>query len=492
MLSTFLDHQWKAFWRSKNKGGSIAAQIFMGFIIVYFLVLAIAVGFGFEKLSAKLFPDHDPFTVFNAAILYYFAIDFLMRMQLQELPTLAIVPYLHLNIPKRKIVNFLNVTALFSAFNIIPLLLFLPFCLTGIFTLYGGFPTLMYVVSIVSLIILNNYGALYLKRLSLSNLKLIPILMLIIAGLGLLEYYKIFSIAAVANEVFNFIADHPWAALGFTVLTVVVFIINAHYLRNNLYVEELSKNEKEKTSTDYPFLDRFGAVGTLLALELKLMLRHKRTRSAFTTAVLFLFYGFLFYKKEFLDKDSLGMMLFAAVFMTGSTISIYGQFMFGWQASHFDGLMANKVDLRNFIKAKFLLFTIASSITTLIVCLYGFISWKILVVQFAAYFYNLGIGTVIVLLFATRNYRAIDLSKGQAFNFQGVGASQWVLGLPYFLAPYAIYLPFSFFGHQYWGMITLGGFGILGLLTREYWIKLIIKMLNKQKYKIAEGFRENS
>ena len=80
--------------------------------------------------------------------------------------------------------------------------------------------------------------------------------------------------------------------------------------------------------------------------------------------------------------------------------------------------------------------------TTLIISLYGFISWKILAVQFAAYLYNIGIGTIIVLYFATRNYRAIDLTKAATFNFQGVGSSQWVLGLPYFLLPYVIFLPF--------------------------------------------------
>src|SRR4051794_12010927 len=100
MLGVFLNHQWKAFCRSRNKGGSIAANIFIGLAILYLLVLAISIGFGMELIIGKVFPSKDVIFVFNGFILYYFAVDFVMRMQLQELPTLSIAPYLHLKIPR--------------------------------------------------------------------------------------------------------------------------------------------------------------------------------------------------------------------------------------------------------------------------------------------------------------------------------------------------------------------------------------------------------
>ncbi|WP_316746529.1 DUF5687 family protein [Pedobacter gandavensis] len=492
MLSTFLDHQWKSFWRSKNKGGTIATQLLIGFVVLYLLGAAFFLGIGLEGFIEQIFPKKNVFDVFNGFILYYFAVDFMMRMQLQDLPTLAIVPYLHLRIPKRKIVNFLNVSALFSAFNVLPLFLFLPFCATAISEIYGPLAALMYVVAIFSLMIFNNYAALYIKRLSIQNLTLVPIVLLVIVGFALLEYFKVFSIAAISNTVFYFITDYPFAALGFTVLAALMFVANARYLRSNLYVEELSSAKAEKASTDYPFLNRFGKVGTLVALEIKLILRNKRSRSAITMSSLLLFYGLLFYKKEALDKDQIGIMIFAAVFMTGSSISVYGQFMFGWQAAHFDGLMANKIDIKDFFRAKFLLFTLFSTLVALLSCLYGFISWKILVIHLAAYLYNVGIGTIIVLYFATRNYKAIDVSKAAAFNYQGVGASQWILGIPYFLCPFLIFLPLSLSGHPYWGLLALGLFGLAGFLTRGFWIDFLVKEFNKRKYKIAAGFREKS
>lgn len=490
MITVFLNHQWKAFWRSRNKGVSIAAQIFLGFAILYLLVLALAVGFGMELIIGKLLPEKDVFYVFNGFILYYFVVDFLMRLQLQELPTLSIVPYLHLNIPRQKIVNFLNIRCLFSAFNILPLFIFIPFCSTAIADVYSPFASVMYIVAIVSLCVFNNYTAMYIKRLTTISVKVIILVVIMIVGIALLEYFKILSIAGMSNRIFGFLALHPVTGFAFVIAAIVMFGVNSLYLRNNMYTEELGTAEVKKISTDYPFLDRFGPVGVLVALELKLIFRHKRSRSAMIMSLFFMLYGFLFYKKPLIDRNEINMMIFASVFMTGSSISIYGQFMFGWQAAHFDGLLANKTNLKDFIKAKFLLFTATATVVTILISFYGLISWKILFIQVAAYLYNIGIGTVIVLFFATRNTKAIDLSKGSTFNYQGVSAAQFILLIPYFLVPYLFYLPFSIAGHAYWGVACMALAGLGGVLARGYCISFLLKALNKRRYKIAEGFRE--
>ena len=490
MLNTFLGHQWKGFFRARGKGTSIAVQIIMGLLIVYLLGCALVFGIFMDNLIQHFMPNRQVMEVFNGLILYYFALEFLSRMQIQELPTLAIVPYLHLRIPKRKLVNFLNIRALFSAFNIFPLFLFFPFIFMNVMETYGSFAGWMYLLAVVSLSVFNNYLALYVKRLSISNTRFVIAGFLVLIGLGLLEYFKVFSIAAVSNQVFSAIAQQPLIALVFTVAAVAVFVLNASYLRKNLYMEELHAGEARKTSTDYPFLDRFGAAGQLAALEIKLILRNKRSKSTVSKGLIFIFYGLLFYKQKELDENSFGMMLFAAVFMTGNMVLLYGQFMFGWQSSEFDGLLSNKVSVRNFIKAKLLLFNIASTVLTLVVSLYGLISWKILAVQFAAYFFSLGVAPILVMYMATFNYKAIDMTSGSSFNWQGVGATSMLMSLPIFLLPYLFYLPAKMIGGPFWGLAALGIVGLIGFLTQSFWVEVLVKAFNKRKYKIAEGFRE--
>ena len=490
MLNTFLSHQWKGFFRARGKGTSIAVQIVLGLLILYLLLCALAAGIFMDKIIHQVYPDRVVMEVFNGLILYYFALEFLSRMQIQELPTLAIVPYLHLRIPKRKLVNFLNIRAVFSAFNIFPIFLFFPFILINVMSTYGGFATVMYLLAVLSLSVFNNYLALYVKRLSISSIRFVILGFLVLITLGLLEYFKIFSIAAVSNEVFSTIGRQPLIALVFPLLAVVVFQLNASYLRKNLYMEELRSGEEKKTSTDYPFLDRFGAAGQLAALEIKLILRNKRSKSTVSKGLLFIFYGLLFYKQKELDQNNFGLMLFAAVFMTGNMVLLYGQFMFGWQSSEFDGLLSNKVSIRNFFRAKLLLFTLASTVLTTVVSLYGFISWKILVLQFAAYFFSIGIAPIVVMYMATFNYKAIDMKSGSSFNWQGVGATSMLMSLPVFLLPYVFYVPFNMVGKPFWGLAALGIAGLIGFLSRSFWIDILVSAFNKRKYKIAEGFRE--
>ncbi|MEO9209537.1 MAG: DUF5687 family protein, partial [Ginsengibacter sp.] len=92
MFITFLRHQWLSYWRSKSKGASIVARIFLVLLILYFLFLALAAGFFMESLIRKIFPTENAITVFNGFLLYYFFADLLIRIQIQELPTLSIIP----------------------------------------------------------------------------------------------------------------------------------------------------------------------------------------------------------------------------------------------------------------------------------------------------------------------------------------------------------------------------------------------------------------
>ncbi|RZJ75804.1 MAG: hypothetical protein EOO47_19290 [Flavobacterium sp.] len=490
MLTTFLSHQWKDFWRSRNKAGSIVANIFLGLFMLYFLVLAIGLGFGMSFIIERFLPGQDVIQVFNSYILYYFLFDLAMRMQMQELPTLSIIPYLHLRISRKTIVNFLNVKSIFTFFNLLPLFIFIPFSLVKVGSTYGILVGLMYVLAILSLTLFNNYLVLYLKRKSINNVAYFGAIVGFVGIFALLDYYKIISIREISDTVFQSVAKYPFLALAFTLAAGLIFIINSSFLRANLYTEELSTKDDKKVSTDYAFLNYFGRVGELAALELKLILRHKRSRSSLIMGVVFLAYGFFFYRGPLIENDNFGSLLFAAVFMTGISIITYGQFMFGWQSSHFDGLLSSKIDFTNFIKAKFLLFTISCTVITILSSFYGFVSYKLLLLHLAAYLYNIGFATVIVLYFATLNYKRLDITKSASFNWQGVGATQWILGFPLLLIPFVIYLPFGFAGKPYWGLLALGTFGLITLLMRNFWIKLLVKRFEKQRYKIAEGFRE--
>ncbi|MCY1524162.1 hypothetical protein D9M68_590850 [compost metagenome] len=400
------------------------------------------------------------------------------------------MPYLHLRISRKALINFLNIKSLFSAFNLIPLFIFLPFCFTKILTAHGILVMAMYLIALFSLTLFNNYLVLYIKRKSINNISYTVIGIGVIGILAALEYYKIISLSGVSNRVFQFLIAYPAAGFIFTLVAAGIFRLNSVYLRYNLYIEELSKKQKKKASTEYAFLNRFGRAGDLAAMEIKLILRNKRPRNAVMMGAFFICYGFLFYKPRVIAADGFLQMLFAAVFMVGFTTMVYGQFVFAWQSAHFDGLLANKVSIKDYFKGKLLLFNLSAGLAFILVSFYAFLSPKLLLLHLAAYLYVIGFSTLLVLYIGTFSNKRIDISSGSRFNYQGIGAAQWLIMLPFMAVPYLIYWPFHVIRQPYMGLAAIGLFGLIMLLTRNFWINLILKRFEQQRYTIAEGFRE--
>jgi hypothetical protein len=272
------------------------------------------------------------------------------------------------------------------------------------------------------------------------------------------------------------------------VLAVVMYYVNFFYLKQNLYLEELSSKKANayKSSTEIPLLSRYGSVGDLAANEIKLILRNKRSRSALIMGLFFMFYGLLFYTQPVYGES---IKIFVGMFMTGIFIINYGQFMFSWQASHFDGLLVSKVSFKDFLKAKYLLFTIVSTVAFLLTVPYAYFGWKVVLIQFIMYLWNLGVNTTIVLFFANRNFKRIDLSKGASFNWEGVGATQLLLSFPLILLPYVVFLPFKFLKMPNVGFAALAIIGVIFILTRNFWLKKLEADFYTKRFKIAEGFR---
>jgi hypothetical protein len=489
MISTFIRHELKAFWRSKNTGKSIAIRVVMAILILYLFLNVLVAGIFLDKVMEEIFPNDDLVKSFCGIILIYFLFDLLMRLQLQELPTLRVQPYLHLPVKRNTLVKYLALTAVFSVFNLWPFILFLPFIFKVILADSGSIVTLSFIIAIAGLTVFNNYLALYIKRKSNLNgwVFLIAAITLILITTADFKWH-LYSLRDISYSFFGLLVTKPALTVIPLLLAVIMYYFNFLYLKQNLYLEELTahKTKSYKSSTDIPFLSRFGAVGDLAANEIKLILRNKRPRSALVMGLFLLLYGLITYTNSAFGE---GFKIFIGMFMTGVFIISYGQFMFSWQASHFDGLLVSKISFTNFVKAKYLLFTIVSTVALLLTTPYIYFGWHVLLVHFVMYLWNIGVNTTIVLFFANRNFKRLDLSKGASFNWEGVGATQLLLSLPLLIAPYIFYGPFALFKHPDIGLALLAIVAILFLLTRNYWIKQLEADYYTKRYQIAEGFR---
>ena len=461
----------------------------MGVLIFILFLYVLALGLFLDKILHAAF-KHETLTIsFCGVLLVYFLFDLLMRMQLQELPTLKVQPYLHLPVKRNSVVGYLALTALLSFFNLWPIVIFGPFIIKIILPASGALVAIAFFVSIISLAMFNNYLAMYIKRKANLNgwIFLVAGAVLVLATSG--DYvWHLYSLRNISYLFFGHLITMPALALLPLLMALVMYYVNFLYLKSNLYLEELSskKTTAYKSSTEIPLLSRFGSIGDLTANEIKLVLRNKRSRSALIMGLFFMFYGLIFYTNPKLGES---FKIFVGMFMTGIFIINYGQFMFSWQASHFDGLLVSRISFSDFLRAKYLLFTLVSTVAFILTVPYVYFGWRVVMIHLIMYLWNLGVNTTIVLFFANRNYKRIDLSKGASFNWEGVGASQLLLSFPLILFPYVIYWPFKYFHMENTGFAALAIIGVICILTRNFWIKKLEADFYTKRFKIAEGFR---
>ena len=184
------------------------------------------------------------------------------------------------------------------------------------------------------------------------------------------------------------------------------------------------------------------------------------------------------------------MLIFVGTFMTGGMTMNYLNYAFGYESNHFDGILTSRVDMDLYIKAKLSIGMLISTVCFIITIPYLFFDIEILLINFVTFLFNLGFLSFVLLYMATFNKKRMDLSKGSSFNYQGVGAANWLVLLPAFILPLLIFVPFWLLGYRYAGLAAIGFVGIVGLLTRKIWIKAIERNFYKRKYVMAEGFRE--
>ena len=204
---------------------------------------------------------------------------------------------------------------------------------------------------------------------------------------------------------------------------------------------------------------------------------------------LFVLYGFFFYPQE-IYQETFGFLIFVGVFMTGGMMLNYANYAFGWESSYFDTILTNNISIDRYLKVKFLNAIIISAICYILTIPYLFFGWEILLINTVTFLYNIGLLVFVLLYMATYNKKRMDLSKGSVFNYQGIGASNWLAMIPAFLLPVIVYLPFSFAGYKIAGLMAIGVLGLIGLIFYKSLLKIVKNQFLKRRYIMAEGFRE--
>jgi len=490
MNFNLINHQQKAARRSPVFGKSLGIKVLMGF--VFFIISLELLGFAFYVGKSLAEKGGNPLDELLSYFIYFLFSMLLLRSLVQKLPAMAVIPYLLLPIKKSRLVNFVLTKSLYNILNIIPVLVLFPI-LISISQFMSSSQVWLIFATLIICDLFINYLAIYIKRVQIKYEIVFYIFLLFIVLFGLVDYFNLIDIKALSTTLFKSIFSQPYLLLIPLFLFFGAYYLNYRLLFNHFSLEEFSKgNESSKGSlSKLTYLERFGKIGEFMLLEMKMIVRNKRTRTQLLMFPLFALYGFMFYPKPDM-LESTSFLIFVGLFMTGGFSMSFGLYFFAWESSHFDLILTSNSSYLNYIRSKFNLMVLTSVIMYLLILPYTYYGSYILLVNTVTVIFNIGVNTIVMLYFACNNRKFMDLSRGSAFNFQGVSGQHFVLMLPLLVLPIIIYAPFGIAGVPKLGLALVGVIGLFGIIFHEKLLLAVTKRFISKKYKMAEGFRIKS
>lgn len=491
MFKHFINLELKAFFRSASVGKSIGLKILMGFLVVYFLLVFLVLGIVLYPLLEQSFPDEEPLAFVNSFVIFWLAFELVFRFFIQSLPVMNIKPLLILPIEKRAVIHFVLLKSLTSIYNIFPLLVIIPF---GIFNIikgnYNPLNMIVWMLAMYVLALTVNYSNFLIKKKFAENIKaFLPFVALGLLFFGL-DYYGVFKISALSGFVMDALVLQPVLVLVPMLILGGLYSLNFNYLKSNFYLDNSLQSKAEEASTsDLTWTKRFGEIAPFLQLDLKMIWRNKRPKTVIWISLIFLAYGLMIYTNPHY-KNTPAFFVVVGILMTGVFMLNYGQFVPSWDSNYYGMMMAQNIPMKQYLASKASLMSVSVILLAILSTPYLYFGWNVLAINLASATYNLGVNIPLLLFAGSFNKKRIDLEKSPFMNYQGTGATQWLVGLPLMLVPTLIFYGVFKISNIEIATLVLALFGIIGLGIRNFVMGKITESYYKRKYATINGFKQ--
>lgn len=476
--------------RARQHKALLAVFVLMALYLTFTLVVT---GAFLERFVILLDDPVTPLALVNGYLLPTLVSLFAVRFLFQRPPQLGVEALRHLPVPAPVVVRYAQAASLLSVHNLFPLLFVGPFWVRHLWGTAPPFGALAWLVGVLLLLAASTYATTWLRGVLARRAWLFLVLM---GAFGLVwlvdERTGQHATRAVSTFLFEQLLNVEAAALTtLALLAAFFYAASAALMRRRL-------DGREGTAAAAPdgppaprlaLLDRFGAVGALVQAEIRMVWRSRRPRHYLLVSLLFSTVYLLFLV---LNPATFGGVLFGSLiglFASGAFALNYGQLMFSWESSVFDGLLSRPLPARTYLLAKLLLLQGSCGVLYLVsLPLIVLFDPDLLGLHFAFLLYNAGVTCLVVMLLALRNRRPVALQQGGGFfNYEGFSAAHWLWFIPTVLPP--TLLLFALRGAPRQGLLVLGALGLMSLAATPVWTTVLARAFHQRRLPMADGFR---
>ena len=474
------------------KGVMYIAAIFW---VGYFIFFGTFFGLMLETNSM------EGYHLLNSALIVIFALDFLMRLPLQKLPTQDIKPFMLLPIPLKRITNYMMLNSSLNGLNLFWMFFFVPFAIITLPKFFGMAGVLLYCLGIWLLILCNNYWYLICKMLISRNAwwTLLPIVYY--TGIFFAVYSPMLFEMGIPKRGFFF---YLFVNLGeglimgnigsFAIVLALLAItwtgartLLLKDIREEVYKIKNARPGKERIS-EYKFFERFGEIGEYMRLETKLMLRNKVCKTnLYTASAAVILFSILLSVTEIYDGP--GMRTFILIY----DFMVFGMTFLGsvmsYEGNYIDGLMSRKESIYVLLRAKYLIGCIGT-IIPFVLLIPAMIAGKVMVMD-AVSWCLFTMGPIYLGLMQTAVFNKSTIPLNQKVTKHVNNGTQTLVSFAVLFVPTTLYIVCQFFMEQDTLNVVWSVSGLLVILTSNLWLKHIYTRLMQRKHTNLEGFRDS-
>lgn len=488
MFLKFLRLEIKSFFRGSSVGINLAMKIFRFIGILSFIGYCIGAAFlAFFYVKGEM--GQDPVKIVSRFMIILWVADLILKYLMQQMSTQNIKPFLTLNIPKKTLVNYMLIKTFLSPFSWMNSFFLITFAVICMFNGFGTLGSLSWLIALSLLFYLNNF-----INILFNNKENIAIAVgIVFAAIGGLTYYNIVPVLDYSERFFHSFYDKPYFTLFAIALFIALWKICYNHVKQEFYLDQGLEDKKTIGKTEnIAFLNKYGAIGSFINNDIKMMRRNKVTKGIIIGSFMFIFYGLLMFSSDVYKTPY--MMMFMGLFVTGGFQFLFGQRVPSFDSSYYPLMMTLNVPYKEYLKAKWWLMNIVTAVSIVVALFYAIISWETYFTFFAAGLYNIGVNSQFTLWSGAFNKTQIDLNSkekvmGQknSFNLKSL-----LLLIPKMLLPMAVFGISKYFFGMTEAVISIAVLGLIGFLFREKIFDTIVKQYKSEKYSTLEAFKSKN
>ncbi len=489
MLKYLIIQYCKGLIRSTKFDANLIIKILVLLSSFYLCSLIFIFGRDFEVILHRFRPLADPIDFINGLLFYIFPIGCLILFFFQKNNLNLAIPYMHLPIGRSKISQYIFVIKLFNIFNICFLVFVIPFSWVNVLSEYGWVSFTLYLLSLLFITGIINYFTYLIKALSYYYFlfNLIPLLW--VSLVIVLKFLYKMDPETFTVDLFDDILFRNWEIIISVALLTSLMSLIYFYLQRQFYYNLYAANGKNKLMIQIPKHTLSGKyLSAFILFEIYLLFRNRRIRSLLIIPLYFILVTYVIFVLR--QIDNFYILFFWYLCLSGIWGYSYLQIVFSMESSFFDFISAANVDFIKYLKSKYFLIVIISTlviIATLPIVILREHNFHIIV---SSLLYNISIGYFIVFSTGTLNREKIDLNSGILFNYQGNNPIQIISISISILVPLALVGIFTLFLNQTFSLIIINIISLISLINYKAWFRFINWQFSIRKFTNLEGYRK--